>query len=171
MNCLIDTWRRLVARSRQICGHAWFLARRHHPERLQPLAILLLGLKPWEEANLVRDQLCPRVENCWDLTLNLNTHLSKLLYMKPNPTRDDLRLNRRPAISYRIMRRVSSAKLYHGPAGAAGNVFYLNTGDDLLGAETILQGVVQRRRQVFDAGVRRRRGRLVARAPRTRLFI
>ena len=95
MNCLIDTWRRLVARSRQICGHAWFLARRHHPERLQPLAILLLGLKPWEEANLVRDQLCPRVENCWDLTLNLNTHLSKLLYMKPNPTRDDLRLNRR----------------------------------------------------------------------------
>ena len=65
-----------------------------------------------------------------ELTIDLNLKLAATLSNHPESTRDDLRLNKHDVALTRP-------------------VFHLNTGDDLLEAETIMEDVVQRRRRVF----------------------
>ena len=63
------------------------------------------------------------------LTITLNRHLATTLAYAPGRTRNDLRLNQ--------------------TLGAAATRSCLNTGDDLLEAETILLDVTKRRRRVL----------------------
>ena len=97
------------------------------------VVISLNHLELWEESKkLASDQLLPAARRSLgadhDLTLRLNQNLAAALANDPRRTRDDLRLNQR---------------------GVASPRHDLNTGDDVLEAETILRDVVQRRRRVF----------------------
>jgi hypothetical protein len=98
------------------------------------VATSLLGLERWEEAKtLLGEKLLPAARKSLgadhNLTLRLGQNLADALYSNPERTRDDLRLNQ-----HRSLRRRDPL---------------LNTGDDLLEAETIMKHVVERRRRVF----------------------
>ena len=86
-----------------------------------------------ESLPFVRDQLLPVARQSLgadhDLTLSLNHNLAVSLSEHPERTCDDLRLNE------------------DHPSGV--DAIDLNTGNDLLKAETIMQDVVQRKRRVL----------------------
>ena len=99
------------------------------------LALLSVSLGHWDEATtFLRDQLLPAARQSLgadhNITLKLNSVLVMTLKDNPERTRDDLRL----------------VQLNQG---SVHDRFDLNTGDDLLEAETIIQDVVQRRRRVY----------------------
>ena len=94
----------------------------------------MLSLELWDEAkSLGRDHLLPVARQSLgadhDETLKINHRLAAALVDHPESTRDHPRFESTPI--------------------RAGQKTDLNTGDDLLEAETIMQDVVQRRRRVF----------------------
>ena len=99
------------------------------------LLVSLHRLKEFGEATAFsRDQLLPAARRSLgadhNATLRINQYLARALYFDPESTRDDLRFNQ-------LRRGVDAIR------------FHLNTGDDLLEAETLMEDVVQRRRRVF----------------------
>ena len=97
------------------------------------LVATLKNLDLWDEVTELRDQLLPAARRSLgddhDLTLRLRQNLAATLQLKPGRTRHD------PRLIHTDQRAVL--------------MFDLNTGDDLLEAETIMQDVARRRRRVF----------------------
>ena len=97
------------------------------------LVASMLSLELWDEAkSLARDNLPAARQSLGadhDETLKINRRLAAALVDRPGRTRDHLRWNQHQSV--------------------AGQKTDLNTGDDLLEAQTIMQDVVQRRRRVF----------------------
>jgi len=110
------------------------LAHEHTIQTGSNLIVTMFRLGLYDEGKtLLRDQLVPAARRLLgydhDTTLDLNKNLANAIQEDPKRSRDNRRLNQRDA-----RRR---------------DLFNLDTGDDLLEAETILLEVVKRRRRVF----------------------
>ena len=100
------------------------------------LAISLLKLDLWDEARSFScDQLLPVARQSLgadhDLTLRTRQNIANALADNPERTRDNPRSNQHRSVARRRP------------------LFYLNTGDDRLEAESMAQDLIRRRRRIW----------------------